>query len=172
MKRDDLGRLHHIRNQRKLKALERVAACQAALQRAEQVLAEAQAAVGHHIAATLEREAKGHAEMIGKTLSHAEICNFHGELVVLAEQLAGLIALEKDAGGQRDTAQAELQAASAIFRERHRSVEKLQYLIREQNRKGQGKDLALAESADDEFRARPHLMGQGRGAFGLRTGDA
>jgi hypothetical protein len=172
MKRDDLARLHHIRNQRKLKALERVAACQAAVQRAELLLAEAHAAVSGHVAAALETESTGLSDMVGKTLSYVEISNFQAELLVLAEQLEILLAVEKDAGDQKTAAQADLKSASTIFREHHRSVEKLQYLIREKIRKNQGKTLALAEAADDEFRPRPHILGQGKGPFGLGTGDA
>jgi hypothetical protein len=172
MKRDDLARLHHIRNQRKLKALERVAACQAAMQRAEQLLMEAKEAVSLQAATALEKESASLSGMIGETLSYAEICNFQTELAVLAEELEILLAAEKDAGDRRAAAQADLKTASTLFRERHRSVEKLQYLMREEKRKHQGRNLALSEAAEDEFRPRPHILGQGKGPFGLGTGDA
>jgi hypothetical protein len=172
MKRDDLARLHYIRNQRKLRALERVASCQASLQRAEQLLAEANAAVSHHVAAALEQESAGLADMIGKTLSHAEISGFHAEMTILAERLAKLLAAQQEAGERRDAALSDLKAAAEIFQERHRSVEKLQYLMREESRKHRGRDLALAEASDDEFRPRPQILAQGEGPYGLRSGDA
>ncbi|HEY7646838.1 MAG TPA: hypothetical protein VH858_17485, partial [Hyphomicrobiales bacterium] len=88
------------------------------------------------------------------------------------ERLAKLLAAQQEAGERRDAALSDLKAAAEIFQERHRSVEKLQYLMREESRKHRGRDLALAEASDDEFRPRPQILARGEGPYGLRSGDA
>lgn len=161
MKRDDLDRLYKLREMRKDKALEKVALCNAALQRAEQQRMEATAAVADHINLTLEHERKSFADMMGKVMSHADIGNARSELSIMVQRLQDLMALEMAAGDRQNAAQAELKAAAEIFHQHHRSAEKLRFLIIEQSRIAQRKGLAVAEAADDESRGRRQRVGPG-----------
>jgi hypothetical protein len=172
MKQDELDRLRHIRDQRKTKALERVAASQAALQRAEQTLAEASVALEAQRREARERESGGLSAIMGKTLSHAEIADFHAQLVFLSEQLDTLHAMEKEVEQKRDAARSDLKAANAVFRQRHKSVEKLQYVILQERQRHQSRHLALSEAVDDEHHYRSKRSGQGKRAFDIGIGDA
>lgn len=172
MKQDELGRLRHIRDRRKVNALERVTASQTALQRAEQTLAEARAAVEARRREARERESGGLSAIMGKTLSHAEIANFNAQLVFLAEQLDALHAAEKDVEEKRDAARADLKAAYAIFRQHHKSVEKLRYVILQEGRRHQSRRLALSEAVDEEYHCRSKPSAPGKRAFDLGIGDA
>ncbi|MGB0084953.1 MAG: hypothetical protein WBP94_06225 [Rhodomicrobiaceae bacterium] len=162
MTQDGLKRLYRLRELRKEKALEKVTARQAALRRAEHELIEAQNVLEDHLQATLQQEASGLSGMVGKTLSHAEIFSFRSELMLLIERLAALMAEEKTAGQMREMAKAELKAATAVFRDYHRSAEKLDHVIVQGGRKLMKKRLALSEAIDDELQNRRRVSKEAR----------
>ncbi len=161
MRKDELSRLRQLRELRKEKALEKVAARQAALTRAEHVLAMAQSALMAHLEETRQQEASGLSDMMGKTLSHAEISTFRSELMLIIEKLEAFILDEQMAGEVREMAKTELKAATAVFRDYHRSAEKLDYVIGEEGRKLRKKALALSETIDDELQSRHRGSGRG-----------
>jgi hypothetical protein len=150
MKRDDLTRLHGIREKRKEKALEKVAMRQGALERAERELEEARNAIRDYLTAARKKESISMSGIIGKTLDLAAMNAFRADMVLIAESLDDLRALEKDAGEKRDIAKSELAKAKQVFRQLHRSAEKLGYVIIQEGRKNGRKALALSEATDDD----------------------
>lgn len=160
MKQDDLRRLHQLRETRKQKALEALAARQAAARHAELQLANAQAAVSEHAELLLQQEADSLAGMLGKVVSHADIAMHHSELIVQAQRLEVLRARETASGKRQEAAQSDVRSASAVFHQRYRSAEKLRHLIDEQGRKSQRRQLALTEAGDDELRPRRPVQGR------------
>ncbi len=151
MGRADLKRLHWLREKRKEKALEKVAATQSALQRAENELDEARVAVAERIEAARRQDALRFAEMKDKTLSYSDMANFESDRGAYAYELMALRSLEKAADKRREEAKLELKAASAAFRKLHLESEKLQSLMTHQARIDQRKSLILSEAGDDEF---------------------
>ncbi len=150
MSRDDLKQLHWLHEKRKEKALEQVNARRNAFQSAQDELEDAKQAISNHVDHARQQEASGLSGMMGKTLSYADIANFQSELASLADRLAALKSTEKAAGDGFETAKTELKEASTIYRKHHFRVEKLQELMKMQNRKRQRRDLALSEALDDE----------------------
>lgn len=154
MKRNDLNRLLWLRMKRKEKALEKVAVRQAALSRAEHNLKEARDAIRSHIETSRAQEASHLSGVLGQKLNYAEINELRSIMTIIAERLDELRSWEKQADKERETAQADLKAAAAVFREHHRSAEKLNYVLVEQRRKHGRKLLALSEASEDDVQSR------------------
>lgn len=157
MKRDPFLQLHRLRMKRKEMAFERVAMRQAAFARAEQQLAEASETLSAHAEKARARESASHADIAGKTLSFTEVMNFQTELALLAHRLDELRREQTGAGARRDAAQSEMKAAAALFREYHRKVEKLDYLLAETQRGHRRRELALSEASDDDITHRQRI---------------
>ena len=131
--------------------MERVRFRQSVLKQATRELAEANAAIDAHHETARSQEDAGLSQIVGKTISCAEMLNFHLERLHHAYRLEELRYAEKLSEKKRDEAQVELKSAAALFRERHRSVEKFDYLLSDLRRGDQKKSLALSETGLDEF---------------------
>lgn len=151
MDKVDLKRLHWLREKRMERALEKVAARQTALSKAQEQLNEARKAVHDRIQAARAQDAARFSQMRDKTISYSEIANYGSDRSAYAYQLQALRVAEKNAGQQCDDAKAELKRATQIYRQHYISSEKLQHLIKERTRKLQRKEIAFSEANDDEF---------------------
>jgi hypothetical protein len=157
MKPSNLDRLLWLREQRTLKALEKLTAKQSILSSAERLLGSANDAVERQVEIARERERAGLNYLMGRVLNDTEIAQFRGDLGALDHQATGLRELRERARKSRDLAKDERLAAATDYRLQQAREEKLKRIMELQERQLRRKKLTLAEVADED-------------AYGLRPG--
>jgi hypothetical protein len=155
MKKDDLARLHWIRQQREAKALRAVTQRHGVLVHAQQAADEASAATADHAARAQEHERQVLRALVGKELRRYDILNLQSSLDAAADEQRKLKTAEHEAGKERDAKRAELEEARGVFHHRRREADKLGQIVETRGAALARRQMALTEANDDELHLRP-----------------
>jgi soluble cytochrome b562 len=163
LKQSSLDQLRELRQRRKDIAMERLAVCEGALQQARTRAKEATEALAQYKQYARQQETQGLQALLGQSLDHVEMNLFQDGLMILEQRLLDFRANEHEARVNREAAQAELAEATSVFLAHHKRLEKLEYALKQVDKRFHNQKTALEESIVEETSIRHNSSSLGKG---------